>query len=403
MALATNSGSYYDVLGVAKGATHAQIRKAYLAKCLVMHPDKAGNTPAVNDAFNRLQEAYETLKDPSKRKEYDEEQARPKPAHPPPESPHRDQYGESPGPSNSRPRSRQGYDYYSYSDREGGPSTSRPGSRQGYDYYSYSDREAWDSPKPSTSRPGSPRDYDYYFSYSDGEDWGQPGPSTSGPGSPEGYEYYSYSDTEGGGRAWTETSYYQQYAYATPGAQRRSSSPPRHEHSCLKRGKYGHREVLLATNLHPNRKFCLCDECVDNLVDEVEDRKAFARNAAGKLGYVLQKMRFLNTRRRDTFKERTFDDLKKCERRAAHIRRKLSDWYRDNEEFIHCGRCNPDLPGDERYRLLKNCKVASNLDKYAGKLSRYIAPIISGREVMSPAWREQFRRTIHKCIDALDR
>jgi len=378
MAPATSSGSYYDVLGVAKGVTHAQIRKAYLAKCLVMHPDKAGNTPAVNDAFNRLQEAYETLKDPSKRKEYDEEQARPKPTHPPPESPRRDQYGESPGPSSSRPRSQQGYGYYSYSDREG-----------------------WDSPKPSTSRPGSPRDYGrYFFSYDDGEGWGQPGPSTSRPGSPEGYEHYSYS---GGGRPWTETSYYQQYAYATPGAQQRSSSPPRHEHSYLKRGKYGHGEALLATNLHPSRKFCLCDDCVDNLVHEIEDGKAFARNAAGKLGYVLQNMRFLNTRRRDTFKERTFDDLEKCERRAAHIRRKLSDWYRDNEEFIHCRRCNPDLPGDERYRLLRNCKVASDLDKYAGKLSRYIAPIIAGREAMSPAWCEHFRRTIHKCIDALDR
>ncbi|GBG31465.1 Chaperone protein dnaJ 6 [Hondaea fermentalgiana] len=62
----------YEVLGVEKAATAAELRKAYHRRALVVHPDKAGKK--LDDdgaAFKALTEAYEILKDPAKRKRYD--------------------------------------------------------------------------------------------------------------------------------------------------------------------------------------------------------------------------------------------------------------------------------------------------------------------------------------------
>lgn len=58
---------YYELLGVARDASPAQIRAAYRARAKVMHPD-TGGTPAT---FRRLREAYETLLDPRRRAGYD--------------------------------------------------------------------------------------------------------------------------------------------------------------------------------------------------------------------------------------------------------------------------------------------------------------------------------------------
>ncbi|KAK0752709.1 DnaJ domain-containing protein, partial [Schizothecium vesticola] len=63
--------TYYEMLGVASGASAQDIRKAFLKLSLKAHPDKVGNTPEVNDAFIALKEAYETLSDTEKRQEYD--------------------------------------------------------------------------------------------------------------------------------------------------------------------------------------------------------------------------------------------------------------------------------------------------------------------------------------------
>jgi len=59
--------NYYDLLGIEKNASADQIKSAFRTKARHTHPD-AGGDP---EDFKKLNEAYETLKDPSKRAEYD--------------------------------------------------------------------------------------------------------------------------------------------------------------------------------------------------------------------------------------------------------------------------------------------------------------------------------------------
>lgn len=62
---------YYEILGVSKDATQEEIKKAYRKLALKYHPDKGG--PKENEAkFKEANEAYEVLKDQSKRKAYDQ-------------------------------------------------------------------------------------------------------------------------------------------------------------------------------------------------------------------------------------------------------------------------------------------------------------------------------------------
>lgn len=58
----------YDRLGVATDSDLAGIKKAYRARVLKMHPDRGGDP----DGFQRLQEAYDILSDPDRRKMYDQ-------------------------------------------------------------------------------------------------------------------------------------------------------------------------------------------------------------------------------------------------------------------------------------------------------------------------------------------
>ena len=60
---------YYEVLGVTKGASADEIKKAFRRKAVELHPDKQGGDEA---KFKEVNEAYEVLKDQSKRQRYDQ-------------------------------------------------------------------------------------------------------------------------------------------------------------------------------------------------------------------------------------------------------------------------------------------------------------------------------------------
>ncbi|MEM6846002.1 MAG: J domain-containing protein [Bacteroidota bacterium] len=63
---------YYKVLGVSKTATQEEIKKKYRKLAVKYHPDKNKGDKAKEEKFKAITEAYEVLKDPEKRKQYDE-------------------------------------------------------------------------------------------------------------------------------------------------------------------------------------------------------------------------------------------------------------------------------------------------------------------------------------------
>jgi molecular chaperone DnaJ len=60
---------YYEVLGIQKGASDDEIKKAFRKKAIELHPDKAGGDET---KFKEVNEAYEVLKDTAKRQRYDQ-------------------------------------------------------------------------------------------------------------------------------------------------------------------------------------------------------------------------------------------------------------------------------------------------------------------------------------------
>jgi molecular chaperone DnaJ len=65
------SKDYYDTLGVAKGASGDEIKKAYRKLAMKYHPDKNQGDKSAESKFKEINEAYETLKDDQKRAHYD--------------------------------------------------------------------------------------------------------------------------------------------------------------------------------------------------------------------------------------------------------------------------------------------------------------------------------------------
>src|SRR2546428_6416822 len=63
---------YYSTLGVAKAANAKEIKQAYRKLARKHHPDVNPGDKAAESKFKEINEAYEVLGDPDKRKKYDE-------------------------------------------------------------------------------------------------------------------------------------------------------------------------------------------------------------------------------------------------------------------------------------------------------------------------------------------
>lgn len=63
---------YYEILGISKNATPAEIKKAYRQKAIEFHPDKNPGNKAAEEKFKKAAEAYEILSNENKKARYDQ-------------------------------------------------------------------------------------------------------------------------------------------------------------------------------------------------------------------------------------------------------------------------------------------------------------------------------------------
>ena len=62
---------YYEILGVSKGATEEELKKAYRKLAIKYHPDKNPDNPEAEEKFKEAAEAYDVLSNKDKRAQYD--------------------------------------------------------------------------------------------------------------------------------------------------------------------------------------------------------------------------------------------------------------------------------------------------------------------------------------------
>lgn len=63
---------YYKIMGISKDTPQSEIRDAYKRRAKQFHPDLHPNDPKAKAKFQALNEAYDVLNDPEKRKKYDQ-------------------------------------------------------------------------------------------------------------------------------------------------------------------------------------------------------------------------------------------------------------------------------------------------------------------------------------------
>src|SRR5438309_4135265 len=70
--MAVQFKDYYEVLGVPRTASEDDIKKSFRKLARQYHPDVAKTKKGAEEKFKEINEAYEVLSDPTKRKKYDE-------------------------------------------------------------------------------------------------------------------------------------------------------------------------------------------------------------------------------------------------------------------------------------------------------------------------------------------